>query len=82
MDPAEAFVAEATAQAQNEQETEEIDFNGEKHRIPKALKGAFLMQADYTRKTQEIAERGRSLEDRETALQHHGRLQQEKGLFR
>lgn len=77
MDPAEAFVAEATAQAQSEPETEEIDFNGEKHRIPKALKGAFLMQSDYTRKTQEIAERGRSLEERATALQHHGRLQEE-----
>ena len=80
LDPAAAFVAEATAQAEaeaNQPETEEIDFNGEKHRIPKALKGAFMMQADYTRKTQEIAERGRSLEERATALQHHGRLHQE-----
>ena len=77
IDPAEVFVAEATAKAQSEPEIEEIDFNGEKHRIPKALKGAFLMQADYTRKTQEIADRGRSLEERETALQHHGRLHQE-----
>jgi len=79
-DPATAFVAEATAQAEaeaKEPDAEEIDFNGEKHRIPKALKGAFLMQADYTRKTQEIAARGRSLEERETALQHHGRLHQE-----
>jgi hypothetical protein len=37
-------------------ETEEVELDGAKHRIPKALKGAFLMQADYTRKTQELAQ--------------------------
>ncbi len=57
-------------------ETEtEIEHSGEKYRIPKALKGAFLMQADYTRKTQEIADKGRSLEERQNALQNHERLE-------
>lgn len=41
-------------------ETEEVEWEGQKHRIPKALKGALLMQADYTRKTQELAEHRRA----------------------
>jgi len=50
--------------AEPEDDTEEVDLDGVKHRIPKALKGAFLMQADYTRKTQEIAEQRRELGER------------------
>jgi len=46
---------------------EEIEHDGARHRIPKALKGAFLMQADYTRKTQELAEQRRGFDsERET----------------
>jgi len=64
--------------ADDDGETEaEIEHAGEKYRIPKALKGAFLMQADYTRKTQEIADKGRSLEERQNALRNHERLGQE-----
>jgi Asp-tRNA(Asn)/Glu-tRNA(Gln) amidotransferase A subunit family amidase len=51
-------------EAEPEDDTEEVDLDGVKHRIPKALKGAFLMQADYTRKTQEIAEQRRELGER------------------
>jgi hypothetical protein len=40
---------------------EEIEYGeGQKYAVPKALKGAFLMQADYTRKTQELAEQRRT----------------------
>ena len=46
---------------------EEIEHEGATHRIPKALKGAFLMQADYTRKTQELADQRRGFDsERET----------------
>lgn len=38
-----------------EEEFEEIKRGDQKYKIPKALKGEFLMQADYTRKTQEHA---------------------------
>jgi hypothetical protein len=38
-----------------EPETEEIEWKGQKHSIPRALKDAFLVQADYTKKTQDIA---------------------------
>ena len=43
-----------------EPETEEVDHEGKKYKIPKVLKPALLMHADYTRKTQEHAEKVRS----------------------
>lgn len=43
-------------------EFEEIEHEGQFYKIPAALKGAFLMNADYTRKTQELAEHRRTLE--------------------
>jgi hypothetical protein len=47
---------------------EEIEHDGAIHRIPKALKGAFLMQADYTRKTQELADQRRGFESEREML--------------
>jgi hypothetical protein len=41
---------------------EEIEHDGRTYRVPKALKDAFLRQADYTRKTQELAEQRRGFE--------------------
>ena len=43
-------------------DTEEIDLEGVKYRVPKALKDGYLRQADYTRKTQEVAEARRTAE--------------------
>ncbi|NEX93994.1 hypothetical protein [Caulobacter sp. 17J65-9] len=40
----------------------EIEHEGQVYRVPEALKGAFLRHADYTRKTQEVAEQRRLLE--------------------
>lgn len=40
----------------------ELELDGQVHVLPAALKGAFLRQADYTRKTQELAEQRRALE--------------------
>ena len=42
--------------------SEEIEHEGRKYQVPKALKDAFLRQADYTRKTQEVAELRRAVE--------------------
>ncbi len=50
------------------EELDEIEFAGKKHRIPKELKPAFLMQADYTQKTQAVAEMRKALEAQ--AAQH------------
>lgn len=45
-----------------EDDTDEVEHEGQFYKIPRALKGAFLMNADYTRKTQELAEHRRALE--------------------
>jgi len=45
-----------------EGDTAEVEHQGKTYRIPKALKPALMMQADYTRKTQELAESRRALD--------------------
>jgi hypothetical protein len=44
------------------EEVDEIERNGTKYKVPKALTPELMMQADYTRKTQELAEARRTLE--------------------
>lgn len=53
---------EVTEGEQPEEEFDEIEHDGAKHKIPKALKPLFLMQSDYTRKTQEVAEQRKAVE--------------------
>jgi hypothetical protein len=52
----------ATEQAQSEPEEDEIEHEGTKYKIPKALKDSFLRQADYTRKTQAVADAARQVQ--------------------
>ena len=48
----------------------ELNFDGETFRVPSKLKDAFMRNDDYTRKTQEVAEQRRTLEQaREVAQQ-------------
>lgn len=55
---------------------EEIEFEGEKFKVPAKLKDAFLRQADYTRKTQEVAEIRKQAEAQaETARQREAFIQ-------
>lgn len=61
---------------QPEDDTEEVDWDGAKYRIPKALKPGLLMQADYTRKTQELAEQRRHVEQHVQSLSQQAELQQ------
>lgn len=56
------------AEPDAEPETFDLELDGEVHTLPAALKGAFLRQADYTRKTQELAEHRRALEADRAAL--------------
>lgn len=53
------------------EELEEIERNGKKYRIPAALKGELMMQADYTRKTQEVAAQRKELEGHAAAFEQH-----------
>ena len=52
-------------------DTFELEVDGQVHTVPAALKGAFLRQADYTRKTQELADHRRALEAERAALAEH-----------
>jgi hypothetical protein len=58
-------------------ESEEIEHEGRTYRVPKALKGAFLMQADYTRKTQELAEQRRALDSQHALVEQEARWNRE-----
>lgn len=44
------------------EEFDEIEFDGEKYSVPKKLKNGFLMQQDYTKKTQTVAEERKAIE--------------------
>lgn len=48
--------AEGSEEGSQEPEYAEIEYEGKKYQVPPELKDAVLRQADYTRKTQEVAE--------------------------
>lgn len=52
-----------------EPEFAEIERGGKKYKVPAALKDEFLMQADYTRKTQEVAQQRKALEQWNAQIQ-------------
>lgn len=58
-------------------EDEEIDYEGEKYKVPKSLKDAFLRQQDYTQKTQAVAERRKAVEARAQQLAQFEQLQRQ-----
>jgi hypothetical protein len=43
-------------------EFEEVDFEGERYQVPPKLKDGLLRQSDYTRKTQELAQKQQAIE--------------------
>jgi len=47
----------------------EVEYEGQNYRLPPALKDALLRQADYTRKTQEVAEGRKALDTARAAHQ-------------
>lgn len=71
--------AEAPADENQEQEPEleDVDFNGNKYRVPKELAPHLMMKADYTRKTQEVAELRRGVEARSMEVQREAEINQE-----
>lgn len=56
------------AEELTDEELEEIEREGKKARIPKWLKPELLMHADYTKKTQEVAEQRKAHEAKEAAF--------------
>lgn len=65
-------------QPEPDDDSEEFDWNGQKIRGPKGLKDSVLMHADYTRKTQAVAEQARQLQERETQLQQRYQQSEEE----
>lgn len=57
------------------EETEEVDWEGKKYVLPKAIKPALMMQADYTKKTQEVAEQRKALEAQQSAIAQQAEAQ-------
>lgn len=61
----------------SDEDSEEVDYEGQKYRVPKPLKEALLRQADYTRKTQEVSEQRRALEQDQQSFQQVQQLRQQ-----
>lgn len=57
--------------------TEEVDYEGKKFKVAKEIKDALLRHADYTKKTQEVAEERRQVEAMRAQARENAVLQQE-----
>lgn len=70
--------AEGEEQQPEPDDSEEFEWQGKQVRGPKGLKDGVLMHADYTRKTQEVAERRKELETREQAIIQQSKAHEEQ----
>lgn len=61
-----------------EVEYAEIERNGKKYQVPKELESEFLMQGDYTRKTQEVAAQRKELEAFEAKVRQQAQFTEEE----
>lgn len=59
---------QAEPEGQTLEDLVELDYKGQKLKVPKEIQEGNLRQADYTKKTQAVAERSRLVEAREKAL--------------
>lgn len=60
---------EEVAAAPPEDDLEEVEHDGKKYKIPKAVKPALMFQSDYTKKTQALAEQRKAFDEHEKAVQ-------------
>jgi hypothetical protein len=66
--------------AEPEEETTEIVKDGKAYKVPAALKDEILMHADYTRKTQEVAELRKSVDATLQQVQQVTQLEQQAAI--
>lgn len=66
----EAGGLEQSDEQSSEPEYVEVQRNGKTYTLPKELEGELLMQSDYTKKTQTVAEKAKALESREAEINH------------
>lgn len=57
-------------------DAEEVEYEGKAYKLPKELKDALLRQQDYTRKTQEVAEKRRAIEEQSASVEFREKFQQ------
>jgi hypothetical protein len=72
----EATEAPDEGQAEEVDDSVEVEYEGEKLKVPAKIKDALLRQADYTRKTQEVAEHRKAIEAERQAVQFERQMQQ------
>ena len=60
-----------------EPDEEDVEYEGKQYKVPKELKDALLRQADYTRKTQEVAEARRQFEAQTQSFQQERQFHQQ-----
>lgn len=58
-------------------DSEEIELEGQKLKIPKAIKPLLMMQRDYTQKTQEVAEQRKAVEAEREAVANQAKAERE-----
>ncbi|RWO22824.1 hypothetical protein [Mesorhizobium sp.] len=78
VEPGEGEDEEAREPGPDDEDLEEFDWDGKKIKGPKGLKDGVLRQADYTRKTQEIAETRRELEERAQRIDQQSKAGEEE----
>lgn len=61
-----------------QEELEELEFQGKTYKVPKDLKPGFMMQADYTRKTMEVAEERKAVAAERELVKQRAELQQKR----
>ena len=59
---------ETTVESEASPEFHEIEFEGKTYQVPPELKDALLRQSDYTKKTTEVSERQRAIEQKELQI--------------
>ena len=77
-EPVEGEVDEEALEPNPEEDLEEFDWDGKKVKGPKGLKDGLLRQADYTRKTQELAEDKRGVAETRRQLEEQSKASDEE----
>lgn len=67
----------ADDEPQEEDDSEDVEYEGKSFKAPKGIKDALLRQGDYTKKTQEVADQRRELDEGRKALLQQAQTQRE-----
>jgi hypothetical protein len=62
---------------ESEPDLVEVEVDGQSFKVPDVLKDKIMLQADYTRKTQEVAEQRKQVEQAQVQLQQAAQFQQQ-----